>query len=73
MSIVESIASYIERKGIKQVYIAKEAHISSDRLSKLRRGERKMLADEFLRICAVINIPIETFSKNSESEKSEQG
>ncbi len=46
----------IENRGIKLSYIAGKIGISADLLSKTINGTRRLTADEFLKICKVLNV-----------------
>lgn len=56
MNINERLNRYVEANGIKQVYIAQKTGMSSDTISKILNNNRRILADEFLTICTVLNI-----------------
>ena len=62
MSINEKLNDYIKQNGIKQIHIANETGISPDILSRILRGERKVMADEFLDICSVLKADPKIFS-----------
>ncbi len=46
----------IENKGVKLSYVAKKIGLSVDLLSKSINGKRRLNADEFLKICKVLDI-----------------
>ena len=56
-SIRKFLNDHIEKKGIKQRYISEKTGLSDDTLSKILKGKRKILANEFLAICRAIEIP----------------
>lgn len=56
MSINEHLNAIISEKGIKQVYIAQKTGITTDNISKILKGNRRILADEFLKICTALDI-----------------
>lgn len=65
MTINERLDSYIKSKGIKQKVVADKAQLSADTLSKILRNERKLMADEFLRICVVLDVDPGEFRADS--------
>lgn len=60
---VEKLKSYITRHGIKQSYIAKEAALTPDAVSKILAGSRKCEAGEYLRICEALGKSPDEFVK----------
>lgn len=65
MTINEKLDDYIKSKGIKQKVVADRAQLSADTLSKILRNERKLMADEFLRICVVLDVDPGEFRTDS--------
>lgn len=61
MKINRTMAEIVASKGIKQAYLAKETGMSPDTISKILRGERKILAEEFLLLCDVLEVSPEIF------------
>ena len=57
--IVRFLVDFVTRRGIKQAFIAEKTGLSADVISKIFKGERRLQADEFLRICKAVNIPDE--------------
>lgn len=56
MTINEMLNDYVNKNGIKQVHIAQKTGIAVNIISKMLKGNRKIQADEFLRICTALNI-----------------
>lgn len=56
MTINQRLNAYLIENGIKQRYLAKKTGISDDRISKIMSGGRKLLATEFLDICAALGL-----------------
>ncbi len=56
-NIIQFLNDYLSEHGIKQSFVSEKAGISADLLSKTLKGERRLLADEFIRICKAIKIP----------------
>ena len=53
----------IIERGIKQAYIVEKTGWSADKVSKVLRCERKIAADEFLVLCAVLDLSPEIFKE----------
>ena len=49
------IAQYIVDNGIKQSFISDKSGINKVRLSTILTGKSRMYADEFVKICVVLN------------------
>lgn len=65
MNINERLNIYVNENGIKQAYIAKKTGLSTDTISKILNGNRRILANEFLQICSVLNIDPNIFRDKS--------
>lgn len=61
MKINRIFAEIVEQKGIKQAYLAEKTGMSADMISKILRGERRIMADEFLTLCEVLDVSPELF------------
>ena len=55
MNTQARIAQYIVDNGIKQSFIAEKSGINKVRLSTILTSKSRMYADEFVKICQVIN------------------
>ena len=62
MKINKMIADIVEQRGIKQTYIAERTGLTVDAVSRIMRSERKLGAEEFLKICELLNVSPESFS-----------
>ena len=58
---VEKIAKAIADSDQSQVQIARRSGISPQHLWLLIRGQRRLTATNFARICSALNIPMENF------------
>ncbi len=67
MNINEQLSEYLIKNGIKQIYIANETGLTQDTVSRILNGSRKILADEFLSICEVLNIDPNMFRQSKAS------
>lgn len=65
MNISRLLSEYVERNGIKQIYIANKTGIPPDTISKILNNKRRMMADEFLEICFALNIDPNIFKKSA--------
>lgn len=64
MSKISSIiGERIKESGVTLVFISKKVHMSADVLSKTLNGGRNMKADEFVRLCQVLNLTLNDFSE----------
>ncbi len=61
-AIREFIVDYISSHGIKQTYISEKTGIPKAAISSMLIGKRKILADEFISICSVLDIPQENIN-----------
>ncbi len=59
----EVIKNHIERNGIKQKFVADKIGISPELLRRSLEGERKIPADEFLKICWVLSLDLSDFKQ----------
>lgn len=55
MEVQARVAQYVHDNGITQKHIAEKTGISKVKISQMFNGNRKMMADEFVSICAAIN------------------
>lgn len=60
--VAERIKAYIEERGIKQCAVAKAAGMTDDAISRVLKGQRKLTADEFIKICRFLRVPADTFT-----------
>ena len=56
-----ALKQMIEEKGYKQKVIAEKAEITERQLSLILSGKRKCDVEEYVRICAVLGVPMATF------------
>jgi transcriptional regulator with XRE-family HTH domain len=61
MQLAQSINSYLVDQGIKKKYIAEKAKISENALNLALNGKRRLLADEYVKICIALNVPFDKF------------
>ena len=63
--INESIRNYVETNLISQRTLALKAGLNSDTLSKVLNGKRRLLADEYIRICDALCVPYDLFVRKT--------
>lgn len=56
MGLNLQIKEIIEDRGIKQSYISKKTGLSTDIVSRILNGTRKMTGEELLLICDLLDI-----------------
>ncbi len=56
MNIINKLNEYIDEKGIKTAYISQQTGLTKETISDILKGNRRMLADEFLLICTALDI-----------------
>ena len=59
------IKRYLEANGIKQTFVAKRTGISEPTLSMMLNDNRKIEANEYMKICDAIGVPLEQFTPHS--------
>ncbi len=57
------LVDYIDKKGIKQAFIARETGMSTNAVSQILAGKRKIQADEFLKICRAVDMSQESINE----------
>lgn len=60
------IREYIIKSGLKFGAVAEKAHIKPTTFCSMMRGDRKITAEEYFSICAVLGVPLDTFMSKSE-------
>lgn len=65
--IYQAIREYIDRMGFTQTAVAKNAGMTKVALSESLRGNRRLTADEYVRICNALGVSADFF--NQEQEK----
>ena len=56
MWINRQLNDYVKDNGIKQIHLSQQTGIPADTISRILRGERRIMADEFLEICFTLDI-----------------
>ena len=68
MKAYEVIRGKMEANGIKQVFVAEKAQVPPALFQRSLDGKRKLPADEFIRICRVLNMDLSDFGDQSAGE-----
>lgn len=64
MKAYQIIRAHIEKKGMKQNFVAEKIGMKPDLLNKSLDGKRKLQADEFIKICNVLSLDIKDFKSH---------
>ena len=66
--IFQAIKQFIDSKGITQASIAKKAGMTKVSLSESLRGNRRLTADEYVRICDALGVSADFFNQGCSPE-----
>ncbi len=55
------IKNYIQEEGLKYKAIADRIGVPLNSFSAMLNGKRRITADEYVKICKALNVPLETF------------
>lgn len=61
---IDVMRDYIIETGIKQKVIAQKSGMSEGQICRTLQGERKLLAEEYINICYVLQVPMTKFLVN---------
>lgn len=61
MDIQEQISRYINKKGITIAHISKNTQIKYELLRLSLNGNRRMSAEEFVKVCRCVGLEIKDF------------
>ena len=59
MSVSQRLSQIIDEKGVTYTFLSKKTGIPVNAISGSMLGKRRLTADEFVRICIVLNIDLE--------------
>lgn len=62
MTINEKLAEIINAKGLKQSFVAEKTGIKADAVSRILANKRSIQADEFLKLCELLEVNPREFS-----------
>lgn len=63
--VAKSIGEYLKENGIKQSWLADRLDVPPTTLNGIINGRAEMKADMFISICRILNVPPETFAKET--------
>ena len=69
MRLAENINTYLTEQGIKKKYVAEKSDISENALNLALNGKRRLLADEYIRICKTLDVPFDRFVTTENDRK----
>lgn len=55
------IKTYLEKNGIKQNFLAEKAGIAPSIINHILNNKRKIEANEYMRICGALDLPLDFF------------
>ncbi len=61
---IGAIKDYIIKAGIKQKVIAQKSGMNEGQICRTLQGERKLMAEEYINICYVLQVPMTKFLAN---------
>lgn len=59
--IVIEIRKYMEKNGIKQVFLSQRTGLTRNCISMLLTGRRKLSIEEYIKICTALDLPYDYF------------
>ena len=63
--VAKSIGEYLKDNGIKQSWLAERLDVPPTTLNGIINGRTEMKADMFISIFRILNVPPETFAKET--------
>ncbi len=61
---INAMKDYIVKIGMKQKVIAQKSGMSEGQICRTLQGERKLMAEEYINICYVLQVPMTKFLAN---------
>lgn len=61
MNLQSNINAYLKRKGITQSFLAEHTGMTTNALNLSLNGNRKLVADEYIKICNALEVPYDFF------------
>lgn len=66
MNVEKKIGQYLKENGIKQIFVAEKAGITSSAMSDICNEKRKVDAVEYYLICKALQLPLDYFLEGIE-------
>lgn len=70
--IYQAIKKFIDENGLTQSFIARKAGMTKVALSESLRGNRRLTADEYVRICDALGVSADFFNQEIDSFKTSE-
>lgn len=67
------IKNYLEENGIKQSFLSEKTGIPAPILNMMLNDNRKIEANEYMRICDALDLPLDYFRPKKEAEAIVEG
>lgn len=61
MNLQSNISEYLKSKGITQSFLAEHTGMTANALNLALNGNRKLVADEYIKICNALEVPYDFF------------
>ena len=58
-----ALRTYLKEKGIRQSYLVRECGVTSDRISRMLNGHRRIRAEELINFCRALHLTVEELSE----------
>lgn len=68
MNLQSNINSYLKSKGITQSFLAKHTGMTTNALNLSLNGNRKLVADEYIKICNALKVPYDFFITKADNK-----
>lgn len=73
MTVAGNIRQHLESRGIMQNVVAAKAGMRTDSFSSAMHSKRKISIEEYIRICAALNEPVDRFIKPEPENAGQEG
>lgn len=61
MNVEKKIGQYLKENGIKQIFVAEKAGITSSAMSDICNDKRQITVTEYYNVCKVLQLPLNYF------------
>lgn len=69
IEMTKGIKAYLQAEGRSQVWLARQIGMSNHKLNLSLNGKRKLMFDEYARICGALGVNTDFFLKPQSPEK----
>ena len=70
--VVSVIGERIKERGVTLVFVSRQARMNPDLLSKTLNGTRNLKADEFVKLCQILDLTLDDFKAVTQTQSSAQ-